>query len=107
LAWEEELESKCCVLLFPIFVEYRALSFASCELQWLFYLLQDLGVKRTKPPVLYCDNQSVIHIAANHVFHERTKHLKIDCHFVIEKLQQGLFNLLPVKSQSQLADFFY
>lgn len=86
--------------------EYRALSFASCELQWLLYLLQDLRVKCSKPPVLYCDNQSAIHIAGNPVFHERTKHLEIDCHFVRERLQQGLFKLLPVKSQAQLADFF-
>lgn len=86
--------------------EYRALSFASCELQWLLYLLKDLGVSCIKSPVLYCDNQSAIHIAGNPVFHERTKHLEIDCHFVRERLQQGLFKLLPIKSQSQLADFF-
>jgi hypothetical protein len=86
--------------------EYRALSFASCELQWLVYLLTDLNVKCVKPPVLYCDNQSALHIAANPVFHERTKHLEIDCHFVREKLQQGVFKLLPIHTKSQLADFF-
>jgi hypothetical protein len=86
--------------------EYRALSFATCELQWLVYLLQDLGVSCIKPPVLYCDNQSALHIAANPVFHERTKHLEIDCHFVREKLHQGIFKLLPINTKSQLADFF-
>ncbi|KAK2390516.1 putative mitochondrial protein [Trifolium repens] len=86
--------------------EYRALSFASCELQWLVYLLTDLNVQCAKPPVLYCDNQSALHIAANPVFHERTKHLEIDCHFVREKLQQGVFKLLPIHTKSQLADFF-
>lgn len=86
--------------------EYRALSFASCELQWPLYLLKDLRVQCNKLLVLFCDNQSAIHIAGNPVFHERTKHLEIDCHFVREKLQQNIFKLLPVKSQSQLADFF-
>ncbi|CAJ2648060.1 unnamed protein product [Trifolium pratense] len=86
--------------------EYRALSFASCELQWLVYLLKDLQVNCIKPPVLYCDNQSALHIAANPVFHERTKHLEIDCHFVREKLQQGIFKLLPIHTKAQLADFF-
>jgi hypothetical protein len=86
--------------------EYRALSFATCELQWLVYLLQDLGVSCIKPPVLYCDNQSALHIAANPVFHERTKHLEIDCHIVREKLKGGLMKLLPVMSKDRIADFF-
>jgi hypothetical protein len=86
--------------------EYRALEAATCELQWLTYLFNDLQVKFIKPPVLYCDNQSAIHIAANPVFHERTKHLEIDCHIVREKLLAGLMKLLPVASKNQLADFF-
>jgi len=86
--------------------EYRALGAATYELQWLMYLLKDLHVSLTKPHVLYFDNQSALHIAANHVFHERTKHLEIDCHLVREKLLAGLMKLLPVSSKDQLADFF-
>jgi hypothetical protein len=86
--------------------EYRALASATCELQWILYLLQDLHISCPKLPVLYCDNQSALHIAANPVFHERTKHLEIDCHIVREKLQAGTLKLLPVTSQDQLADFF-
>jgi hypothetical protein len=62
--------------------EYRALAAATCELQWLLYLFRDLQLTCNKSPVLYCDNRSAIHIAANPVFHERTKHLEIDCHLV-------------------------
>jgi hypothetical protein len=86
--------------------EYRALAAATCELQWILYLFRDLHVTTIKPPVLYCDNHSAIHIAANPVFHERTKHLEIDCHLVREKLHSGLMKLLPVPSKHQLADFF-
>jgi hypothetical protein len=59
-------------------VEYRALGAATCELQWLTYLLIDLRVTTIQQYVLYCDNLSAIHIAANPVFHERTKHLEIE-----------------------------
>jgi hypothetical protein len=69
-------------------------------------LLRDLHIQCPKPPVMFCDNQSAIHIASNPVFHERTKHLDIDCHIVREKLHAGTFKLLPVSSQAQLVDFF-
>ncbi|MCH96019.1 retrovirus-related pol polyprotein from transposon TNT 1-94, partial [Trifolium medium] len=85
--------------------EYRALSTATCELIWILFLLQDLKITSTRSPVLYCDNQSALHIASNPVFHERTKHLEIDCHLVREKVQQGILRLLPIPSQEQLADF--
>ncbi|XP_019154479.1 PREDICTED: uncharacterized protein LOC109150899 [Ipomoea nil] len=62
--------------------EYRALAATVCEVQWLTYLLQDLQVKVTKPTTVFCDNKSAVAIAENHVFHERTKHINIDCHIV-------------------------
>jgi len=86
--------------------EYRALGAATCEMQWLLYLLKDLHVSIEKLLMLYCDNQSALHIAANPVFHERIKHLEIDCHLVREKLQAGIMKLLLVSSSDQLADFF-
>ncbi|PNY15324.1 pectin acetylesterase [Trifolium pratense] len=85
--------------------EYRALSSATCELQWLLYLLNDLKIRCIRPPVLYCDNESTIHIASNSVFHERTKHLDIDCHLVREKVLKGVLKLLPISTNDQLADF--
>jgi hypothetical protein len=84
--------------------EYRALAAATCELQWLVYLLTDLNVTCSKVPALFCDSQSALHIASNPVFHERTKHLDIDCHVVREKLQSGLMELFPISSQEQIAD---
>ncbi|XP_068661006.1 uncharacterized protein [Aristolochia californica] len=86
--------------------EYRALSSTASEIIWLQQLLQDFQVKVASPALLYCDNQVAIHIAYNPTFHERTKHIEIDCHFVREFVTSEVLKLLPIRFQSQLADMF-
>ena len=78
----------------------------TCELIWLKALLRDLGVKIQRPMKLYCDNQAAIHIASNPVFHERTKHIEVDCHFIRGKIQDGTIITEHVRSEEQLADIF-
>lgn len=55
---------------------------------------------------VYCDNSSTIKLALNPVFHERTKHLEIDLHFVREKIETGLIKVHKVDSIEQKADIF-
>lgn len=86
--------------------EYKALASTACELQWLTYLLHDLQLPLIEPALLYCDSNSTRQIATNSIFHERTKHIELDCHFIREKLQQKLFQLFPISSANQLADVF-
>jgi len=86
--------------------EYRSLATLSSELQWLKYLLSDLGINHSQPITIYCDSQAAIHIAENPVFHERTKHIEIDCHFVREKIKSGLITPSYIRSSDQLADIF-
>ena len=86
--------------------EYRALADTTQELIWLRWLLADMGAPQSDPTPLWCDNRSAIQIAHNDVFHERTKHIEIDCHFVRQHVVRKTVHLLSISSTDQPADIF-
>ncbi|KAJ3688843.1 hypothetical protein LUZ61_018007 [Rhynchospora tenuis] len=67
--------------------EYRSLAVTASEILWLTYLLSELKHKTQSQPTMWCDNLGATFLAANPVFHARTKHIELDFHFVREKIQ--------------------
>jgi hypothetical protein len=76
------------------------------ELTWLPHFLQEISFPTPTPIPLSCDNQAALHIAPNLVFHERTKHIEVDRHFVRNKILSGDKATPFVKSEDQLVDIF-
>uniref|UniRef100_A0A2N9I820 Integrase catalytic domain-containing protein n=1 Tax=Fagus sylvatica TaxID=28930 RepID=A0A2N9I820_FAGSY len=86
--------------------EYRAMSQACAEILWLRGLLTELGFSPRGPTSLHADNTSAIHISANPIFHERTKHIEVDCHFIREAFEAQTISLPHVPTNLQVADIF-
>jgi len=53
---------------------------------------------------LYSDNKSTSYIIQNHVFHEMTKHIEVDCHAVKRKYDAGIIESKHVSSANRLVD---
>ncbi|GJY81632.1 ribonuclease H-like domain-containing protein [Tanacetum coccineum] len=84
--------------------DYRSMASATCEVNWLSNLLGDMGVKDLLPVVMYYDNNLALQIAANLVFHEKSKHFEIDVHLALDIEQHktlcvklGMMDMFKVK----------
>lgn len=86
--------------------EYKCTTSTTCELIWVSNILKDLGIEGLFPVDLYSDSSAAIQIAANLVFHEKTKHLEIDVHLLREKVSSGVINIVKVSSANQVEDIF-
>ena len=67
--------------------EYHALTDTTSKLIWLRWFLKDLGVSTSSAT------------KHNNVFHERTKHIEIDCHFIRYHLVHGALKLISDSSK--------
>ncbi|KAL0641744.1 hypothetical protein Bca4012_102720 [Brassica carinata] len=84
--------------------EYRAMLKLTNELVWIKGILKHLEIDQATPMTMHCDNQAAIHIASNSVFHERTKHIEVDCHKVRQMIILGVILPCYTRSEDQLAD---
>ncbi|GKF73788.1 ribonuclease H-like domain-containing protein [Tanacetum coccineum] len=86
--------------------EYRCMVCATCEIIWICNILSEFGVTGVLPVEMYCDNISALQLAANLVFHEKSKHFEIDLHLIREKVSAGVVKTIKVYTTQQIADIF-
>lgn len=85
--------------------EYRAMAHTACEMMWVRSLLQEMSFIMSGPMRMYCENPAAIYISSNPVFHERTKHIEVDCHFIRDMVLSKQMTTSYVKSEEQLGSF--
>ena len=55
---------------------------------------------------VFCDSQSVIHLATNLAYHNNTKHIDVRYHFVRHVIDGGKVALKKVHTQENCEDMF-
>ncbi|GJU92725.1 retrovirus-related pol polyprotein from transposon TNT 1-94 [Tanacetum coccineum] len=93
VSWVSKLQSV--VAMSTTEAEYVAAAQASKEAVWLKMLLEELGHEQEKI-TLFCDNQSALYLARNPTFHSKTKHIRVQYHFVREKVEEGTVDMQKI-----------
>nr|GEV15924.1 hypothetical protein [Tanacetum cinerariifolium] len=94
-----------CTTMSSAEAEYVSLSTCCAQVLWLRTQLTDYGFYFDKIP-MYCESKAAIAISCNPVQHSRTKHIDVRYHFIKEKVENGIVELLFVETEYQLADLF-
>jgi len=84
--------------------EYLAESETIREAVWQRNFIKEIGFELEGPIVVGSDSESAIKLAADPVYHERTKHIDIRVHVIREHIRKGTATLIYVPTNEQVAD---
>lgn len=66
--------------------------------------MQELKLPKLRKHVMWCDNLSAKVFASNPMIHAKNKHIKIDVHYIREKVLQNEVIITCVPSADQVAN---
>lgn len=102
VSWESKKQRT--VALSSTEAEYMALTNAAKEAIHLIGFLRELGFSNIGRVDIFNDNQGAAHLAANPVYHARSKHIDIRHHFIREVLNNHPIKLLYLPTEHMIAD---
>ncbi|RVW26208.1 Retrovirus-related Pol polyprotein from transposon TNT 1-94 [Vitis vinifera] len=101
VSWQSRLQK--CVALSTTETEYIVAAKACKELLWMKRFIHELGLKQ-QHYVVYCDNQSTIHLSKNSTFHARSKHIDVRYHWMRDVLNDNLFEFEKIHTNHNDSD---
>lgn len=87
--------------------KHQGLAFVIIETLWIQLVLEELCIPQSAPPLVWCDNQSSAHFASNPVFHAWLKHIKLDLHFIRDKVLKKDMLIHYIPSFAQVVDILH
>jgi hypothetical protein len=84
--------------------EYIAVSTALTQALYLVRLLGDFLDRDTGVMELRVDSKSALALAKNLIFYERSKHIWVRYHFILDCLEEGSFKACYINTNDQLDD---
>lgn len=101
VSWKAKLQHV--VALSSIEAEYMAVTEAFKEAKWMKGFMEELGHEQ-ESLIVYCDNQSAIHLFKHQVFHKIYKHNDVRMHFVREIIESGEVIIHKISTDNNPAD---
>ncbi|CAH2098237.1 unnamed protein product [Euphydryas editha] len=85
--------------------EYMSLSASIQEALWLKQLQEEFWPElKSRPLLMYCDNQSCISLSGNESYHARSKHIDVRYHFIRKKVATNEINIKYKRTDHMVAD---
>jgi hypothetical protein len=84
--------------------EYYAAGMAGNEVSWLKSIMYELGFCSNKPIVVASDSQSAMNLAANPIWHEKSKHIATRWNAIRELIHNNKLLLSKINTNFQIAD---
>ena len=101
ISWKATLQST--IALSTTEAEYMVATEAVKESIWLKGLVSDLGLKQGDT-IVFCDSQNAIHLTKNQMYYERTKHIDVRFHFILDNVSQGIIAVIKVATVDNPTD---
>ncbi|GJU28070.1 hypothetical protein Tco_1166691 [Tanacetum coccineum] len=83
--------------------EYVAAANCCGQMLWIQNQLLDYGYNFMNTKI-FIDNESIICIVKNPVFHSKTKHIEIRHHFIIDSYEKRLIQVIKIHTNQNVAD---
>jgi hypothetical protein len=84
--------------------EFYAASLAACDVEYLRFVMRDLGFEQQSPTVLYEDNQACIYLSKHKTHFFKSKHIDTRAHRLRDLTENKTLKLHHISTHFQVAD---